>query len=413
MPYKFNPFTGKFDIVEDISALETHVAGDGSDHADVASNTTHRGSDGSDHSKVTANETAIALNTTHRGSDGSDHSKVGANETAIALNTTHRGSDGSDHSKVGANETAIALNTTHRGSDGTTDHSQVATNKTHVDGDGSDHADVASNTAASHAESHSVASHSDTTATGAELEELTDGSETTLHSHAGANAVAFFRSQFAYSDADQITCEAAQYMCKDKYCYWVSTLTTGATGAAGGVDQWYLYLDYSAITSGVAITATELIWSTTEPTFNTTYRQWMNGDDRCIFTVRTDGDSNIREFFHDGDLVIFANYLTCLSNTDIDDTWTDVDIKMPVFYKALVTFEFQYVDASSVFYWRTNGQSGDTGHRMGWIEVGCTRGCVVTPVITDSTQKIEVKNSGSDGNKIAAYVNGWYLPRGM
>ena len=36
-----------------------------------------------------------------------------------------------------------------------------------------------------HAESHTVASHSDTTATGAELEELTDGSETTLHSHAG------------------------------------------------------------------------------------------------------------------------------------------------------------------------------------------------------------------------------------
>lgn len=32
---------------------------------------------------------------------------------------------------------------------------------------------------------HTVASHSDTTGTGAELEELTDGSETTLHSHAG------------------------------------------------------------------------------------------------------------------------------------------------------------------------------------------------------------------------------------
>lgn len=33
---------------------------------------------------------------------------------------------------------------------------------------------------------HSIASHNDTTATGAELEELTDGSETTLHSHAAA-----------------------------------------------------------------------------------------------------------------------------------------------------------------------------------------------------------------------------------
>lgn len=36
-----------------------------------------------------------------------------------------------------------------------------------------------------HAASHDVASHSDTSATGAELNELTDSSETTLHSHAG------------------------------------------------------------------------------------------------------------------------------------------------------------------------------------------------------------------------------------
>ncbi len=35
---------------------------------------------------------------------------------------------------------------------------------------------------------HNVASHSDTTATGAELETLTDGSETALHSHAGGAA---------------------------------------------------------------------------------------------------------------------------------------------------------------------------------------------------------------------------------
>ena len=38
--------------------------------------------------------------------------------------------------------------------------------------------------AATHAEAHTVASHSDTSGTGAELNTLTDGSETTLHSHA-------------------------------------------------------------------------------------------------------------------------------------------------------------------------------------------------------------------------------------
>ena len=45
---------------------------------------------------------------------------------------------------------------------------------------------ITANTAAQHAESHTVVSHSDTSAAGAELDELTDGSETTLHSHADA-----------------------------------------------------------------------------------------------------------------------------------------------------------------------------------------------------------------------------------
>ena len=45
---------------------------------------------------------------------------------------------------------------------------------------------------AHHNESHTIVSHSDTTATGAELETLTDGSETALHSHAGAAGGAAF-----------------------------------------------------------------------------------------------------------------------------------------------------------------------------------------------------------------------------
>jgi len=41
-----------------------------------------------------------------------------------------------------------------------------------------------------HAESHTVASHNDTTGTGAELNELTDGSTTALHSHAVGGMIA-------------------------------------------------------------------------------------------------------------------------------------------------------------------------------------------------------------------------------
>ncbi len=65
--------------------------------------------------------------------------------------------------------------------------------------------DVAANTAASHAESHSVASHSDTTATGAELNELTDGSVTTLHSHAGGGSFNVNPASFSVSGVHNIT----------------------------------------------------------------------------------------------------------------------------------------------------------------------------------------------------------------
>lgn len=51
-----------------------------------------------------------------------------------------------------------------------------------------------------HAESHTIASHSDTTGTGAELDELTDGSETTLHSHAAAGGGETYTHIFKTSD---------------------------------------------------------------------------------------------------------------------------------------------------------------------------------------------------------------------
>jgi len=44
---------------------------------------------------------------------------------------------------------------------------------------------IEANTSASHAESHSIVSHNDTTATGAELDTLTGGGDTTLHDHDG------------------------------------------------------------------------------------------------------------------------------------------------------------------------------------------------------------------------------------
>jgi len=57
----------------DVDANIAHVAGDGSDHANVATNDSHVAGDGSDHANV-------ALNDTHRASDGTDHANVVTND---------------------------------------------------------------------------------------------------------------------------------------------------------------------------------------------------------------------------------------------------------------------------------------------------------------------------------------------
>jgi hypothetical protein len=56
-----------------------------------------------------------------------------------------------------------------------------------------------------HNESHTVASHSDTTGTGAELNTLTDGSETTLHSHAASGGATVLRKGTAESVTSSVT----------------------------------------------------------------------------------------------------------------------------------------------------------------------------------------------------------------
>jgi len=66
-----------------------------------------------------------------------------------------------------------------------TGHPHTASDVTDFDTEVGNHTDVDANTTARHAQSHDIASHSDTTATGTQLNTLVGGGETTLHSHAG------------------------------------------------------------------------------------------------------------------------------------------------------------------------------------------------------------------------------------
>ena len=84
---------------------------------------------------------------------------------------------------------------------------------------------------ATHADSHTVVSHSDTTATGAELETLTDGSTTALHAHSGGGP-----SQATQSDIEARTNQDT-YIAPDMLHFhagvaktWVYFPATGVTG---------------------------------------------------------------------------------------------------------------------------------------------------------------------------------------
>ncbi|RLB94054.1 MAG: hypothetical protein DRH26_02190, partial [Deltaproteobacteria bacterium] len=164
--------------------------------------------------------------------------------------------------------------------------------------------------------------------------------------------------------------------------------------------------------SGTEITNSEIIWSTTGPTWNGTYRQLMNGDDRCIFAVMTNGANNILEFFHTGDWVWFADVLTFQSAVDIDDAWTDISaISMPAFAtEAICTFV--YGAAGQDWRWRTNGQTGTVGHDIGYLSDPYNFN-LPTRVISDSNQIIEVIALTSSAATITGKVDAWAFPIGI
>jgi len=221
------------------------------------------------------------------------------------------------------------------------------------------------------------------------------------------------RPPFTWKDADEIYIGAGVYEINGKLAYWDSKLTSDI-GSPDVTDWYYLYLDYSAITSGTAITTSELVWSNTEPAWSETYHGLYNGDDRCIFAVLTDGSSNIKEFFHEGDHVFFADLIISLGATATSTTWTDATLSAPKFTTLVsVCFQTQFVDNSQNFRWRTNGQTGAIGHNMGYAATnarGQYNSCVV---LTDSNQKIEVKAVNAGTGTISVNTDGWVFPVGM
>jgi len=245
--------------------------------------------------------------------------------------------------------------------------------------------------------------------------------EQTVKAHVGVITTGIIsRAHFTYNGAATaytVKLNGGRYWCKDKFCFWDSELTTAAIGTPAASTDYYLYLDYSAITSFTAITATELIWSTTVPTYNPVYGMHMNGDDVCIFGTKTNATpNNILEFFHSGDFIVYGNRITEFDNVDVDMVWMDATLSIPAFAcRALVSFLFYQSTgvASTHYYWRTNDQTGANGHGAGWSSSVVIAGYNTLEVITDSSQIIEVKLLVSDTHVLSIITDGWFFPDGM
>ena len=112
------------------------------------------------------------------------------NHTDVTANTSSRHDEA--HSIASHNDstaTGVELELLTDGSNSDSLHVHTATGVTDFDTEVGNNTTVAANTAARHDESHTVISHSDTTATGAELEALTDDSMAdTLHRHSELSA---------------------------------------------------------------------------------------------------------------------------------------------------------------------------------------------------------------------------------
>lgn len=243
------------------------------------------------------------------------------------------------------------------------------------------------------------------------------------------------RSKFAWKDGDEIYINPGMYQhngTANQLVYWNSQITFELESAGSnsdsddyGADGWhYIYLDDSAIVTQASplLDADCFLNDTTAPTYSVTKHGWYNGSDRCIFAVYETLGA-ILEFFHDGgDCVVWANRISERTNSDLDLTWVDVDMatSMPAFSTKAKIQSVLYAmttDGLVYAYWRTNGQTGTSGHEyVGFERISDTNQLInisgIT-VFTDTNQTIEVKLSRSDADTLSVELDAWYFPNGM
>lgn len=237
------------------------------------------------------------------------------------------------------------------------------------------------------------------------------------------------RSLFTYTDTDTVSIGPGVYFHDGttRQCvFWDADIAfnfgSGGSNALSDdltASAWhYVYLDDSAIVTqgSPELDADCFLNDTTAPTWSDAKHGWYNGSDRCIFAVITNGSSQILEFFHQMDFVYFADHVTVESGSAVGTSFADITaLTMPSFSReSSLCFNFTYVDNNVGIMWRTNGQSGSTGHiAVPALDGAIARGASGVKVLTDSSHLIEIKETGSSSNTVVITQDGWFFPRGM
>jgi len=232
------------------------------------------------------------------------------------------------------------------------------------------------------------------------------------------------RPKFSYAGTDSITITPGIYDManKGKNVSWDSTLTV--TGLSG-TDEWvYIYLNDAGI-SGTTVTASEVIGSTTAPSWEDAKHGWYNGNNRCIFAVYFSG-SNLERFFNNDNLVQYYATTVSGSNYEPNSTWTARTLKAPAFSNSSqVTFHARNSvgeTAGTAWYARTYtglGGGASDGHFVCHSEtsnepVDSDHDSNTLQLETDDNQRIEIyANATNQGQYLQVYSAGYYLPHGM
>lgn len=238
------------------------------------------------------------------------------------------------------------------------------------------------------------------------------------------------RARFQYKDADEYYIHPGSYFLDGtvrQVQFWDSAITfkfgSGGSNAGStdlGASEWhYVYIDDSTMADGTSeiTAASKFINSTTGPTWSDTKHGMYNGNDLFLFAVKTNADSEVTVSYHDGGKYVELDekLISDAYQKDIDDTFTPVTLDAPNLgdgARVRVRFHVRCpTTGGGEVMWRKNGSSS-SGIEVMYIHCTNTpRVIMPQEVITDSSQKIEVKLGDGDST-ISVHTLGWYYPVG-